>query len=640
MFEFLKNIFSHGAGDEEPKIYPIHPGDVAPTHIVYPPVDQGIPLEDPEIILKSQEQLIDRLHAAAGGTDEFRERYYLTPVRALAGYINLLPASSAETHSGAGGLFRLCLSIGTYALQSSERVVFASHESVEDRRELEPRWRYGVFLAGLCCELYRVISDMVVATENGKAWPKHLSPLDGWLREMGEKRYYVNWAGAAASQKQPNLGVAVRADVALVMRNVIPAECLQYLESYSTLIIPTVFAVASHAMHKSESPVARIVQETRSRVMEVDHSTRNSRYGRLQVGSHLEVHLADAMRTLYRRRVWEINQSKSRLWLGKDGCFLVWKSAARDMLNELQRSGVQGIPQDPETLARILAESGIVVANGKTPYWMIKTPESETEWQAVKIADITSIVGMDSHIPVDKNLSIDGGSAPPAVHPISQEPSQSASEGKSDDNTQKAKPTGTGDLFGDGEERSPPPHVEELASDVLSRISEESKPDSKLLQEEKGDKNSRPKSPPPSREQRKESAGQGKKEKTLSPGAIVPAQNATSYSGILPEDARSKMTRDLQEGIGWIVSDYRGGKSTSVFSIPGRGLAIKIQDIGKFGISKEKLMGFLQRHKFLSTMDGAPETKLAHKINDPTTGKLVFVAIITNQAATYLGFTV
>ena len=115
---------------------------------VYPPIDPGIDVLAVEHLIDSQSQLMSRIRTVAGGADDEFNEMYMSVIRNLAAYVHLLPASKLETHTGAGGLFRLSLEMGFYSLQASEGVIFTPTEGVERRHNLEPRWRYAAFLAG------------------------------------------------------------------------------------------------------------------------------------------------------------------------------------------------------------------------------------------------------------------------------------------------------------------------------------------------------------------------------------------------------------------------------------------------------------------------------------------------------------
>jgi len=228
---------------------------------VYPPNDQGILLQSIDSVMQTQSDLLLRFRRLAGGKAEHFDLYYLQIIRNLAEYIHLLPASQSSTHSGAGGLFRLCLEVAFYSLQSSDGYVFSTNEGIEERKEIEPRWRYATFIAALTCELYRVVSDMVVTDQHGSAWPKYQKALTTWCKEANSDRYFVFWHAS----KNLNMMVTGRTDVALLINAIIPTYVFQYLEDANSKLLPIVFAVASGSSHPSENKIAEIVSVNRQK---------------------------------------------------------------------------------------------------------------------------------------------------------------------------------------------------------------------------------------------------------------------------------------------------------------------------------------------------------------------------------------
>ncbi|MCV5919407.1 TraI domain-containing protein, partial [Escherichia coli] len=77
----------------------------------------------------------------------------------------------------------------------------------------------------------------------------------------------------------------------------------------------------------------------------------------------VERYLLDAMRRLLASSQWLVNQRDARVWVRKSNqstnLYLVWKSAAKDIIELLAKDKIPGIPRDPDTLADILIERGL-----------------------------------------------------------------------------------------------------------------------------------------------------------------------------------------------------------------------------------------------------------------------------------------
>ena len=356
-----------------------------PSTPVYPAADYGIAYVSVDEVLATQAHLLKRLKLLAALPEDEFDRFYLQVIRNLALHINQLPASEEGTHNGAGGLFRLALEIGFFALQASEARLFATRAGLEDRRTLEPRWRYATFLAGICCELHRPITNMVVVAPNGAEWPAFQTSLGEWLGK-DEDRFFVRWVTAGKGTGQ---GAS-----SYLLYKIIPEDALQFLHEASTHIVPTMLDVITGVSNPIErSQMQIVIDEVRTKVFERDAALRPTQYGKLTVGTHMEPHLMDAMRRLTSTGVWQINGQKSRLWYGEDGLFLVWKTAAKEMQQLLRDDGISGVPQDSNTLLDLLLKINVFQLDSDgSPFWNIVTPRSSNELLAVRFVSPLTIL--------------------------------------------------------------------------------------------------------------------------------------------------------------------------------------------------------------------------------------------------------
>lgn len=355
---------------------------------VYPPIDQGIPSVAVNNIMASQMELLNRVRMAAGLQDHDFKQLVVPVIRQFASYIHLLPATRDLNHKGAGGLFRLGLEVGFFSLQASDGVIFSGLDSTERRRILEPRWKIASFIAGLCCEMHNPINDMVVVDENGDEWPVYQMPISQWLAEGNRQRYFVQWR---ANETHPE---KLAANTTFVINKIVPPDTIQYLRDGSNKIVSSMLGVITRHLPSEENQTMRnIVYEMRERVIERDADIRPDLYGRMVIGTHMEPYLLDAMRRLVTSGSWEVNQKKSRLWYGTEGLFLVWKTAAKEIVDMLSDDHVPGIPQNHDTLCEILSAADILEMNGDSPYYSIISPLTGAELVAVKFVKPSIILG-------------------------------------------------------------------------------------------------------------------------------------------------------------------------------------------------------------------------------------------------------
>lgn len=561
---------------------------------IYPPVDHGISFGSAEAVLSTQSEMIRRLKLLSGLPAADFERLYGGVLRSLAKHVDLLPASESGTHMGAGGLFRLALEIGFFSRQACEAVLFAGRAGVELRRDLEPRWRYATFLAGLCCELHRPLSRMIVVTENGAEWPVHRMGLSEWLETVGASRYFIQWVKEGDS--------FAGGSATLLATKIIPESSLQYLQEGHPNIIPAMLdAIVAEVSKNKDNQIAEIISRIRRKVIERDQVLAPQNYGKLTVGSQLEPHLVDAMRQLVANGVWTINVKKSRLWFGKDGLYVVWRTAAKEIIEVLERGSVSGIPRDATTIAEVLLRAGVLVADKSNDlYWKIKTPLSDNELVAVKLANPeTLLVAIEDNVPaaIDHQLAAGASAAVAPAGGQKSAPPQSVMQPRHEP-VDGNEPVDT---------PAPPPP-------------------------------SAPAAPmPPANMGAGQPAPKPTKIKPLpeetQPGAITPVQE--TQAATLPEDVANRMTTIVREVVAQVLKDYHAGVLATTSSVSDDGLAISLEQMGSYGVDLTKVMAELHGLGWLYVDPANPKKKI-HMAQ--IAGKAVQSAVFKRQVAQDLGF--
>lgn len=383
MFEFLKKFASRSSTPGSTLSMPTHAehatnshlevfggveaGDLAVTR--YPPFDKGIPLIEIDTLIRSQADLITRIFRTAGvSREEFNERFD-PPIRNLAKHIHLLPATSTTYFRGTGGLFRMSLEVALNSLQSANGSVFPITGGVERRFFIQPKWSLAIFLAGLCSQNYRTLNSMVVISRENDQWAPLINHLYDWAHKKNIDRYHVRWL-----EDSPVHGA--KASGAYSINHIVPAEVLQYLASDNNQIFQAMTAaIAGVETNASENPVSRIVAPIITRVIEEDLNRSATNYGHLVIGTHLEPHLVDAMRRLVRDGKWAPNQPGGRVWIGREGIFIDWHEASADISQVLSKDSFAGVPKDPDSLASLLINAGLLEMNKSGElYWTIALP--------------------------------------------------------------------------------------------------------------------------------------------------------------------------------------------------------------------------------------------------------------------------
>lgn len=405
MRTFLKRYFS-AVPEQSTTVEDIKPSELEVPR--YPPTDRGLPLVSIEDVLASQSELITRIQRTAGLKPEDYASLIQPVIHNFARYVHLLPATNTLNHRGAGGLFRMGLELGLYSLQVANSTSFTSKGSTssEARFRNHPKWVFATFIAAICGEIYRPISNMVVVDDEGKKWSQLLSPLYDWLSENNKKRYYIIWN----AQEGDEIGFQ-QANSAYLLTSIVPQSSLQYLNDGDNDIMLAMTSCVTGAQG-SNTQISKIVDSIRHKVVQKDLKTNSESFGMQIVGAHLEPHLLDAMRRLMKDGTWTVNIKGARIWYSKnDGLFVVWFAAAREILKLVEKDGRQGIPQDADTLADILIACGAADSTDEGErYWSIQIPGSMQLLGAIKISDPEILLQNSDIPPLDARLLI--GSMP------------------------------------------------------------------------------------------------------------------------------------------------------------------------------------------------------------------------------------
>lgn len=355
--------------------------------LAYPPVDPGLPHVPIDDILEQNHDVIARIKLAYGADQPSFSADLLPLIRRYAEYVHLLPATADNYFCSPGGLFRLGILVAFYALQSTDSQIFSGGATILKRRDLEPRWRKATFIAGLCNELHRTLSHLVVTDSAGNEWPSYISPLNSWIVRDGVERYYVKWMPNASEMR--SLGV-------FAVPHIVDAQTLQHLADGNAVVVPQMMGcISGMPSHREHGALEQLVRRSAALVIDTDLKASADRYGRPILGSHLERYLLDAMRRLVASSdAWKPNGEKSRVWFGADGVFLVWPNAASDIVKLLEGDLLPGIPKSSETILEILVAAGVVVPRSEhSGTWEIYPADGKKPLTAVRLSSSDVLFG-------------------------------------------------------------------------------------------------------------------------------------------------------------------------------------------------------------------------------------------------------
>jgi len=273
-------------------------------------------------VIAGQQALLARIKLCFGADRATFERELMPLVHGYARFVHLLPATADNYFHTPGGLLQLGLETAFFSLQGTDAHIFSGRATISERRELEPRWRIATFIGGLCCELHRTLTQLIVTTADGEEWPAFLGGLAPWLERRVADRYFVRWRANARESRGTGL---------FALPHVVPAEVLQMLGDGNSIVVPQLLAsIAGVPQYREHNVLDELVRRSMALVIDRNLLASADRYGKPQYGSHLERYLVDALRRLAAgHSAWAPNRDKSRVWLGPEGLFLVWRPRMR-----------------------------------------------------------------------------------------------------------------------------------------------------------------------------------------------------------------------------------------------------------------------------------------------------------------------
>ena len=358
MFSWLKRK----PGQRDPRAKNIEPiyhwsSDEIPR---YPPFMKGLPVVPPEKLVETQSALIERIADTAIAPPTQFERYYLPAIERFARFAHLLPASQSHHHRGAGGLLRHSIEVALWALQSADKVLLDAAKTPYQRREMEPRWQLAVFLAALCHDAGKPVTDLVVTNmDRTTLWKPIKEDLYDWARKNGIEAYFLDWREGRARQHTALSN--------LIADRIIGAEALEWIEEGGTELI--VWLMESLTCNPSPTNlIYDLVVKADQTSVERDLKTLGVAMAGYDLGVPVERHLTDIMRRLIKEGVWLINEPGARLWNIGGNIYLIWPAAGEEIARQVREDGIPGIPRTPDGILDMLVERQIAfVRDGAAP---------------------------------------------------------------------------------------------------------------------------------------------------------------------------------------------------------------------------------------------------------------------------------
>lgn len=316
----------------------------------YPPFMKGLPAVPPERLLETQAELIERIKDAAITSPQEFNRFYMPAIERFARFAHLLPASQSHHHRGAGGLLRHSLEVGLWALQAADKVLLDAKTPLQ-RREMEPRWQFAVFVSGLCHDAGKPVTDLVVSNRDRSAvWKPIKDDLYDWAVAHKVDAYFIEWREGRSRQHTALSN--------LVADRIVGIDALEWVEESGTELV--VWLMESLANNPSPTnPIHDLVIRADQASVERDLKTLGVAMAGYDLGVPVERHITDIMRRFIKEGVWLVNEPGARLWKIGEHLYLVWPAAGEEIARQVREDGIPGIPRTPDGILDMLVERKI-----------------------------------------------------------------------------------------------------------------------------------------------------------------------------------------------------------------------------------------------------------------------------------------
>jgi hypothetical protein len=366
-------------------------------------------------LLTQHAAIISRIRLAAGITNDEFDGHYMRGMRAYAAYVQTLPATRSRHHTGHGGMLAYGLETAFLALQIAGNKIFSAHEPVETRSKVETRWRLAAFLTGLFADI-GMVTGLVVYAKNGERWEPLIEPLTSFANRHDVEAVLHHWRSAAEPDE-----TEYRVYSGLILPRLLDQEQLAFLlEGGRHIVHAMSLAVSGQVSAATTNTLLQSIDEARTATIAKDERSRGQKP--MQASLHLPLHqyLLDAIRRLARSR-WTVNAAAGPLWKTSTGAYLYWAPVAQAATEMLCNDGLI-VPRDPDTLAEILAEHGVLIrspssGHRQSMYWQCRQPDGST-LPCIRVEPAK--LGVEDELDVDLKIEPDPNPIVMSVAPSSQ----------------------------------------------------------------------------------------------------------------------------------------------------------------------------------------------------------------------------
>ena len=326
-----------------------------------------MPVKLPLDLLGQHSRHIREIQQLVGIPSSHWRTFYLDALLSYANYVQLLPASEAHHHAGAGGLLTHGLEVALHALRLRRAHLLpqgADTEEIVAKREV---WTYAVFSAALLHDIGKPLMDQdITLYDRGYdigPWDALTSPLspNTWYRI----RFRRNREYRLHERVAP-----------LLSQLVLPQRALAWLGTDRSLLAAWLAAIGG--TFEEAGILGEIVQQADGLSVAGDLGAAREMTRLPGTRQPLHERLLTGLRFLLKENKIPLNRNGAAAWFDGEQLWLVSKRGIDTLREHLTQEGHTGIPSRNDRIFDELQENGILIPNGDRSIW--KATVSSDDW--------------------------------------------------------------------------------------------------------------------------------------------------------------------------------------------------------------------------------------------------------------------
>ena len=316
-----------------------------------PLLSEPLPLTPLESLITRHGARLDRLIDAIGSRNPLIDQAIRMTVMQVAAWMHLLPASESNHHAYPGGLLEHSLDVALGAALSARSRLGDLALPGWERRRREEAFTLAAALAGLCHDLGKPASDLIVSHPHAPtSWNPYRESLIAWGERHGLQEYHLTWLRGRGDRHR---GFSL-----LLLRQSIDPLLLDEIRAVGPALEASLINTLSKPDAEEDS-LSRCVLKADTE--SATRSLKDPRRQLLGMGAFgPEAILLHAIRHLIQSGQWEVNGPGSPLWIMEQQVHLIWPGAIEDIQQVLMTDRLAFLPFEPDLLAAFMNDRGLI----------------------------------------------------------------------------------------------------------------------------------------------------------------------------------------------------------------------------------------------------------------------------------------